>query len=310
MSIEIATEIMNRLRTAGITVHEQSGWQSRGNGQTSAYEGLIIHHTATAQANINLTVLIDGRPDLMGPLCNTCGWADGSVGLISANPANHAGASGGYNTLPLPITSNFNKLVWGHEIIYPGTSPMTTEQYKTATVLAKICTDLFGFRDINRAKGHAETSITGKWDPGYALGKTIDLNKFRTDAKNVVINPIVNKKGELMGTKPDTLKQSNDWVNLNFPVESHTSAVPGDMYFTISSGFGDTEYHLIIADGKGQFLDQVSGSQGQGNWGKEVTVASDRRHWHRLPATASIVSLRYRNLGSSVAGYAFPYMSQ
>lgn len=197
MSVARANEVIARLRTAGITVHEQTGWQTRGNGMTSAYQGFEWHHTATAFANSNLNVLINGRSDLSGPLCNTCGWADGSVGMIAANPANHAGASGGYNTAPLPKTSLFNKLVWGHEIIYPGDQPMTPAQYKTACILAKICTDVFGYGDINRAKGHAETSITGKWDPGYALGKTLDLNKFRSDAKNSLNIPIIKKEDDM-----------------------------------------------------------------------------------------------------------------
>lgn len=189
MSVARATEVIKRLRAAGITVHEAPNWQSRGNGQTSAYEGFIWHHTATAFSNSNLSILINGRSDLSGPLCNTCGWADGSVGMIAAHPANHAGASGGRNTSPLPRTSLFNKLVWGHEIIYPGTQPMTAEQYRTSAILGKICTDVFGYGDINRAKGHAETSITGKWDPGYAPGKTVDLNKFRVDARNSLSQP-------------------------------------------------------------------------------------------------------------------------
>lgn len=197
MSVARAREVIARLRSVGITVHEQSGWENRGNGQTSAYEGFEWHHTATGFANQNLSVLINGRPDLSGPLCNTCGWADGSVGMIAAHPANHAGASGGYNTAPLPVTSSFNKRVWGHEIIYPGTQPMTAEQYRTACILAKICVDVFGYSDINRAKGHAETSITGKWDPGYAPGRTMDLNKFRKDAQNSLFVPSARKEDEM-----------------------------------------------------------------------------------------------------------------
>lgn len=202
MSVARTREIIARLKAAGITVHEQAGWTTRGNGQSPAYEGFIWHHTATAQANQNLGVLINGRSDLSGPLCNSCGWADGSVGIIAAFPANHAGASGGYNTSPLPKTGLFNKLVWGHEIIYPGTSPMTAAQYRTATILAKICTDIFGYSDINRAKGHAETSITGKWDPGYASGKTYDLNKMRVDARGAaVVVPSSNGEEDNMGVQ-------------------------------------------------------------------------------------------------------------
>jgi hypothetical protein len=256
---------MARLRAAGITVHEQAGWQTRGNGMSSAYEGFIWHHTATGFSNANLSVLINGRSDLSGPLCNTCGWADGSVGMISANPANHAGASGGYNTAPLPKTGLFNKYVWGHEIIYPGDQPMTAAQYRTASILAKICTDVFGYSDINRAKGHAETSITGKWDPGYAPGKTLDLNKFRSDARTSLDVPIVKKEDD-MALVTASYEPTYDKAAGETPkFRRHTFVVPtnsryGTIYqtswLTIKCAWGSIEeawVECVDSAGKGLF---------------------------------------------------------
>lgn len=178
MSVARAAEINARLRAAGIVVHEWAGWQSRGNGQTSAYEGCIVHHTATG-FGFAPAILVNGRSDLPGPLCNYAGNADGSVTVIAAHPANHAGASGGRSMGPLPVTSTFNRRVMGLEIVYPGTQPMTPAQYRTATIWARIVVDVLGYGDRNRARAHAETSITGKWDPGYASGRTIDMNAFR-----------------------------------------------------------------------------------------------------------------------------------
>jgi hypothetical protein len=178
VSVARAREINARLRAAGITVHEWAGWESRGNGQTSAYEGCIVHHTATA-FGFAPAVLVNGRPGLSGPLANYSGNADGSVTVIAAHPANHAGASGGRSMGPLPVTSTFNKRVMGLEIVYPGTQPMTAAQYRTAAIWSRIVVDVLGFGDRNRARAHAETSITGKWDPGEANGRTIDMNAFR-----------------------------------------------------------------------------------------------------------------------------------
>lgn len=268
MSVARAREVMARLRAAGITVHEQPGWETRGNGQTSAYEGIIIHHTATGEANQNLSVLINGRSDLSGPLCNTCGWADGSVGLIAAHPANHAGASGGYNTAPLPKTGLFNKLVWGHEIIYPGSSPMTPQQYRTAGILAKICTDVFGYSDINRAKGHAETSITGKWDPGYAPGKTLDLNKFRADARNALAVPIIRKEDD-MALNTDSFEPTYDKAAGEKPkARRHTYVVPtiarvstlyATSWLTIKCAWGTIEeVYVQCVDSNGKSLSEKS----------------------------------------------------
>lgn len=190
MSVARCMEINARLRSAGITVREASGWQSRGNGQTSAYVGGIVHHTATG-FGIAMpgtgpgNLLINGRPDLSGPLCNYAGNDDGSITVIAAHPANHAGASGGRSMGPLPVTTLFNRRVLGLEIVYPGTVSMRTAQYRAATVWAKAVADVCGSGNIERVRAHAETSITGKWDPGDAPGRTINMAAFRSAARNV-----------------------------------------------------------------------------------------------------------------------------
>lgn len=178
MSVARAREFVARARAAGIIVHELDGCYSRGNGQSSAYEGWVNHHTATSYG-FAPPILWTGRADLPPPLCNTAGNVDGSVTLVAAHPANHAGASGGWDTGPLPRTNVFNKYAWGHEIVYPGTQPMTDAQYRTAVIASKIGVDIWGYGDPNRIKFHQGTSITGKWDPGYASGRTIDIYAFR-----------------------------------------------------------------------------------------------------------------------------------
>jgi len=181
VSVARCLEINARLRAAGVTVHEWSGWQSRGNGQASAYVGGLIHHTASAFGPAP-SVLVNGRTDLAGPLCNYAGNDDGSVTVIAAHPANHAGASGGRSMGPLPVTNVFNKYVMGLEVVYPGTVAMRPAQYRTAAVWARVVADVVGAGNIQCIRAHAETSITGKWDPGYAPGKTIDMSAFRADA--------------------------------------------------------------------------------------------------------------------------------
>jgi hypothetical protein len=189
VSVARAQEINDRLRTAGITVHEVSGWQSRGNGQSSAYEGGLVHHTATA-FGIALAgtgvgnLLINGRSDLRGPLCNYAGNADGSITVVAAHPANHAGASGGRSMGPLPVTNLFNKRVLGLEIVYPGTEPMRDVQFRSAIVWARIVAQVCGHGDMQRIRAHAETSVTGKWDPGAAPGRTINMTAFRAAGLN------------------------------------------------------------------------------------------------------------------------------
>lgn len=188
MSVTTVTEINRRLRAAGITVHEASGWKTRGNGAVSSYVGGLVHHTATGFGKALpgtgvYDLLVSGRPDLDGPLCNYAGNDDGSLTVIAANPANHAGASGGTSMGPLPVTKLFNPRVLGLEIVYPGTTAMRPAQMRTAQVWARIVADVVGGGNIERVRAHAETSVTGKWDPGYASGKTIDMAAFRAAAK-------------------------------------------------------------------------------------------------------------------------------
>ena len=75
----------------GLRVVEISGWTTRGRSATFAPRFTIEHHTA---ASVDITnMLINGRPDLNGPLCNFELRKDGTVGLLAAGRANHAGVA-------------------------------------------------------------------------------------------------------------------------------------------------------------------------------------------------------------------------
>lgn len=192
MSVTFANAIIAGLKKYGVKVVLSPGWERRGNGQVSDYEGGLMHHTATGYSNATPgsnvhKLLVEGRPDLSGPLCNSAGNEDGSVTIISAGPANHAGASGGRSMGPLPVTSSFNKRVWGHEIVYPGNTPMKPAQYNTMIILGKVICEILK-TNSQCIRAHAETSITGKWDPGYAPGKTINMTEVRTDITNFKLN--------------------------------------------------------------------------------------------------------------------------
>jgi len=168
----------------GVPVEFEPGWEIRGNGQTAAYQGLILHHTAIPASYENpgpgTRVLRDGRPDLDGPLCQMQGKFNGAVRFIAAHPANHAGASGGRSMGPLPTTNAFNRLVMGLEMDYAGNAPMSPEQYKIAKVAAIATKRLWG--TVERARLHFETSIEGKWDAGWKPGTPIDANAWRANA--------------------------------------------------------------------------------------------------------------------------------
>lgn len=182
MSVAQTLRAVELLRSLGVPVTFESGWDTRGNGQSSAYQGGIIHHTGGSYAATCPGILIYGRSDLSGPLCNFAGLTNGGVHVVAAHPANHAGASGGPSVGPFPITNLFNRLVMGLEICYPGSQPMTDAQYRSAVIFARVMQIMYG--SVERARAHRETSIEGKWDPGYAPGLTINMAQLRAAAAN------------------------------------------------------------------------------------------------------------------------------
>lgn len=82
-----------RLRLFGLPVIEIPGWQDRGAEMGDVY-GSGNHHTACAPglaAAPSLQVVIHGRPDVPGPLCNGLQGRDNAIRVVAAGRANHGG---------------------------------------------------------------------------------------------------------------------------------------------------------------------------------------------------------------------------
>lgn len=175
-------DISERMR-ARVNVVATEGCEVRGNGSAWAtIEAHVNHHTAGGNNIYVDQNLISGVPGLSGPLCNWCIMYDGDLGIIAAYPANHAGASGGWDTAPAPATNDFNRRALGTEIQYRGVEPMSEAQYRTMCILNFEINTYFNWpSDFIRCKNHNGTSIQGKWDPGYAEGKTYDIAQQRRD---------------------------------------------------------------------------------------------------------------------------------
>lgn len=82
------------LQTAGLKVAVVPGWEIRGRAEMGAVLGILCHHTAgSATGNMpSLRTLIDGRPDLPGPLSQLGLGRDGTFYVVAAGRCNHAGA--------------------------------------------------------------------------------------------------------------------------------------------------------------------------------------------------------------------------
>ena len=82
------------LQDAGLKVALVDGWEARGSGDMGSVKGVICHHTAGPRGSGNmpsLRTIIDGRPDLPGPLAHLGLGRDGTYYVVAAGRCNHAG---------------------------------------------------------------------------------------------------------------------------------------------------------------------------------------------------------------------------
>jgi N-acetylmuramoyl-L-alanine amidase-like protein/putative peptidoglycan binding protein len=87
------TWLADVLYAAGLKVAEFEGWQNRGAGDMGMMRGVLCHHTAGPRAGNmpSLDTLINGRPDLSGPLAHLGLGRDGTFYVLAAGRCNHAG---------------------------------------------------------------------------------------------------------------------------------------------------------------------------------------------------------------------------
>ncbi|MET7875846.1 peptidoglycan recognition protein family protein [Micromonospora profundi] len=174
------------LRSAGVSVVEEGNWLGRVAGSSFNPIGVLWHHTAATSSAANphpaLGICINGRSDLPGPLCHALVDYNGVFHVISGGRANHAGSSRGSGPIP---AGDGNTLLVGWEIDYNGVDQRMTPAQYAASVLATAAVLRRLGRDASHARGHRETSTTGKIDPSF-----IDLDTMRADvARQLTGNP-------------------------------------------------------------------------------------------------------------------------
>lgn len=162
------TSLSSQLRKWGLNVVEHSGWTGRGS-TTFNPRGVVDHHTAAGGSSDapSLRICIYGRADLSGPLAQIVLGRTGTVHLIAAGRANHAGR-GGWQGL------SGNSSVFGIEAENNGVGePWSDAQIKAyIRVNAALC-DMMG-RGADWVCGHKE------WAPGRKIDPNgIDMNWMR-----------------------------------------------------------------------------------------------------------------------------------
>lgn len=297
MSVSFANAVVAGLRSYGVPVRFWSGWDRRGNGQVSDYRGMTWHHTASNYGKAYAT-LVNGHSTLPGPICNSSGDDDGGVTIIAAHPANHAGASGGRNMGPLPVTRSFNKHMWGHEIVYPGVKPMTDAQYRTAVILGAVVSKVLRRPNADWCRGHAETSITGKWDPGYAPNKTYDLNKMRRESTAMMgvspgpapaPSPVISTGDDEMGMLPIVVPPTKGLaaMRLAIPVGKASSITARAWVSMVVNGESKGSGRVWAQSDTGGIADRWF------NIPYDAAANRSARDWWELPSGTTQVNIHY-----------------
>lgn len=165
------------LRRHGLKVKVVPGWKTRGRpASTGGFNpvGVLCHHTATTVAWTILAVirlLTGGRSGLPGPLCQFGLDRSGTVWIVAAGRANHAGKARSVGSV---AAGDGNELYFGIEAFNSGTGePWPAVQYNAYVLLAAVLQVEFTKNSARAVSGHKETSTTGKIDP------TFDMNVFR-----------------------------------------------------------------------------------------------------------------------------------
>jgi len=163
------------LKDSGLKVAVTNGWENRGHGDVGNIVGVLCHHTATPGRTGNmptLNMLIQGRPDLSGPLAQLGLGRDGTFYVVAAGKCYHAGAGAWQG-----VTSGNSSFIGieGENSGLPPDSPwpdvqMDAYRRGVAAILARVG------RGAEFCAGHKEYALPAgrKTDPSF------DMNVFRS----------------------------------------------------------------------------------------------------------------------------------
>lgn len=187
-------QLLDQLKKWKVNFQVTSGWITRNRnhkGKWGPVNGFMWHHTGSnGKISDQLNLLRNGYAALPGPLCHFGIDPNGVCHLIGWGRANHAGLGDDDvlnsviaedNKFPADNESNTdgNARFYGAEFMYSGSKPMTTKQYETGILLSCAIIDFHKWNE-NSILGHGQWQ-PGKWDPGYASGKMMDMEKVQAD---------------------------------------------------------------------------------------------------------------------------------
>lgn len=170
------------LRRWGLKVIEKDGWRERGRPYTFSPKAVICHHTASGKDSGNFgseATVTYGRSDLPGPLCQFLLGRDGTVKLIAAGYANHAGYGGPRAGIPQDMGNTY---AYGIEAENNGLGePWSKAQLNAYYRLCAALLAYMGTRDVSKVFAHKEWAPGRKTDPAG-----IDMDKFRDNVRQAL----------------------------------------------------------------------------------------------------------------------------
>lgn len=257
--------IAARLRADGLRVVETEGWRTRGSS-TFSPRGSVNHHTAggTRGSAPSLGVVINGRSDLSGPLCNVLQSRepDGNdiFYVIASGRANHAG-TGGWRGL------TGNSSVFGLEIEHVGTVPLPESRQR----LAARCHAALGRGNFDERAvcQHSEWATP----PGRKTDAAthVDPAQFRA-----WVGIAMRQKQEVPPPPPPLERMFPDMFLIGTTENKHflltpqrTQQIPPEEYVELASmGVPHKEnQHPLILVRHQQALNHISPPRGDAGWG-------------------------------------------
>jgi N-acetylmuramoyl-L-alanine amidase len=262
--------------TYGLRVVELAGWTTRGRSSTFVPSYTIEHHTA---APVDITaMLINGRPDLNGPLCNFELRKDGTVGLLASGRANHAG-----------IASISSTESYGIEATGPvpkgNTGADAYPQYGAyIRLVAAIC--LHHGWGTDRVKAHKEICQP----PGRKPDPMFDMDAFRRAVK-----------AAMEGKEPE---QEQEWWEMPIPTtelqkiqtQAEQALMSADGQAALRKAFEAEVSEIVAAVGANQFFVKQIGHP-------QVYVVSQGELFH-VPDQKTLIAMGGSNARDKILEYA------
>lgn len=190
------TDLADACRKSGLKVVEVDGWRTRGHGPMSDVQTLVAHHTATSRAASgdypSLRIVRDGRSDLPGPLAQLGLGRSGTVYVIAAGVAYHAGETWSSSQ------NNWNAI--GIEAEADGVSSWDPAQVDAYARLCHALIEHYGL-SVARVQGHKEIAKPA----GRKIDPNFDMAAFRGR-----VSIVSTEKGLIMD---DKVKAAFDAIN-------------------------------------------------------------------------------------------------